>query len=118
MVNLTKSVLLFGLILLLTNCAAAVKEISTYKVEKKKEPLSLPALSPLELQDVKWVIITKDNAEEVFEQLKADGNDYALFALTDKGYEQLALNIADIRTALAMQRQIIISYQEYYEGGE
>ena len=118
MVNLTKSVLLFGLILLLTNCAAAVKEISTYKVEKKKEPLSLPAPSPLELQDVKWVIITKDNAEEVFEQLKADGGDYALFALTDKGYEQLALNIADIRTALAMQRQIIISYQEYYEGGE
>jgi hypothetical protein len=118
MVNLTKSVLLFGLILLLTNCAAAVKEISTYKVEKKKEPLSLPAPSPLELQDVKWVIITKDNAEEVFEQLKADGGDYALFALTDKGYEQLALNIADIRTALTMQRQIIISYQEYYEGGE
>ena len=118
MVNLTKSVLLFGLILLLTNCAAAVKEISTYKVEKKKEPLSLPAPSPLELLDVKWVIITKDNAEEVFEQLKADGNDYALFALTDKGYEQLALNIADIRTALTMQRQIIISYQEYYEGGE
>lgn len=118
MVNLTKSVLLFGLILLLTNCAAAVKEISTYKVEKKKEPLSLPAPSPLELQDVKWVIITKDNAEEVFEQLKADGGDYALFALTDKGYEQLALNIADIRTALSMQRQIIISYQEYYEGGE
>ncbi|AGE60480.1 hypothetical protein I899_gp146 [Pelagibacter phage HTVC008M] len=36
MVNLTKSVLLFGLILLLTNCAAAVKEISTYKVEKKR----------------------------------------------------------------------------------
>jgi len=38
--------------------------------------------------------------------------------LTDKGYEKLALNIADIRTALTMQRQIIISYQEYYEGGE
>jgi len=116
MVNLTKSVLLFGLLILLSSCASAVKEISSYKIEKKKEPLSLPAPSPLKLQDVDWVIITKDNADEVFEKLKADGKDYALFDLTDEGYEKLALNIADIRTALAMQQQIIISYQEYYEG--
>jgi hypothetical protein len=38
-----------------------------------------------------------------------------LFALTDKGYEKLSLNFADIRNKLAEQRQIILSYKDYYE---
>ena len=40
------------------------------------------------------------------------------FALTDNGYEKLALNFADIRNKLAEQRQIILSYKEYYESDE
>ena len=51
-----------------------------------------------------------------FEKAKNDKNgDYALFALTDTGYEKLALNFADIRNKLAEQRQIILSYKDYYE---
>ena len=61
----------------------------------------------------------KDNADEVFDKIKNEKNgDYALFAVTDKGYEKLALNMADIRNKLAEQRQIILSYKEYYEGDE
>jgi hypothetical protein len=118
MVNRIGNVLLFGLaILFLNSCAGlAVKEIQSYKIEKKREPLALDMPAPLELQDVDWIIITKDNADEVFEKVKNDKNgDYALFALTDNGYEKLALNFADIRNKLAEQRQIILSYKEYYE---
>ena len=115
MVRLIVSVLVFGL--LLSGCAGlAVKEISNYKIEKKREPLDLSVPSPLKLQDVDWIIITKDNADEVFEKVKSSNGDYALFAVTDDGYEKLALNIADIRNKLAEQRQIILSYKEYYEG--
>tara|TARA_B110000503_G_scaffold110752_1_gene165697 strand:- start:894 stop:1124 length:231 start_codon:yes stop_codon:yes gene_type:complete len=71
---------------------------------------------PLELEGVEWIIITKDNANEVFEKVKNNKNgDYALFAITDEGYEKLALNFTDIRNKLAEQRQIILSYKEYYE---
>ena len=120
MVRQIGNVLVFGLILLLlSSCVGAVKEISSYKIEKKREPLNLQDPVPLELQDVDWIIITKDNAEEVFEKIKNDKNgDYALFALTDTGYEKLALNFADIRNKLAEQRQIILSYKEYYESEE
>ena len=116
MVRLIGSVLVFGL--LLNGCAGlAVKEISSYKIEKKREALDLEMPAPLELQDVDWIIITKENAEEVFEKIKNEKNgDYALFAVTDTGYEKLALNFADIRNKLAEQRQIILSYKEYYEG--
>ena len=68
------------------------------------------------VSDIDWIIITKDNADEVFEKIKNDKNgDYALFALTDNGYEKLALNFADIRNKIAEQRQIILSYKDYYE---
>ena len=86
--------------------------------EKKRAKLDLADPQPLELQDVEWIIITKDNAEEVFEKVKSSGGDYALFAVTDEGYEKLSLNLADIRNKLAEQRQIILSYKEYYEGDE
>tara|TARA_Y100000015_G_scaffold2931_1_gene2761 strand:+ start:113 stop:472 length:360 start_codon:yes stop_codon:yes gene_type:complete len=117
MVRLIGNVLVSGLaIILLSSCAAGVKVIDTYKIEKKREPLALENPKPLELQDVDWIIITKENADEVFEKVKNDKNgDYALFALTDNGYEKLALNFADIRNKIAEQRQIILSYKEYYE---
>ena len=121
MVRQIGNVLVFVLaILLLSSCAGfAVKEITSYKIEKKREPLAIQDPVPLELQDVDWIIITKENAEEVFEKVKNDKNgDYALFALTDTGYEKLALNFADIRNKLAEQRQIILSYKEYYEPKE
>jgi len=118
MVRLIGNVLVFGLAtILLSSCVAGVKTLETYTIEKKREPLALDMPAPLELQDVDWIIITKDNADEVFEKIKNEKNgDYALFALTDNGYEKLALNFADIRNKLAEQRQIILSYKEYYEG--
>ena len=117
MVRLIGNVLVSGLaIILLSSCVAGVKTLETYTIEKKREPLALDMPAPLELQDVDWIIITKDNGDEVFEKIKNEKNgDYALFALTDNGYEKLSLNFADIRNKIAEQRQIILSYKDYYE---
>ena len=117
MVRLIVSALVFGL--LLNGCAGlAVKEISNYKIEKKREPLNLPNPKPLDLIDVEWIVVTKDNIDEVMKKVKAEGGDYALFAVTDEGYKKLSTNFADIRNKLYEQNQIILSYKEYYEGGE
>ena len=117
MVRLIGSVLLFGLVL--NGCAGlAVKELQSYKIEKKREPLDLPMPEPLSLVDVEWIVVSKDNVDEVMEKVKAEGGDYALFAVTDEGYKKLSLNFADIRNKLYEQQQIILSYKEYYEDGE
>ena len=117
MVRQIGNVLLFGLALLFLNSCAglAVKELQSYKIEKKKEPLNLPNPEPLSLVDVEWIVVTKDNVDEVMERVKAEGGDYALFAVTDEGYKKLSLNFADIRNKLYEQQQIILSYKEYYE---
>ena len=116
MTNQIKNILLLGLLaVFLTSCGSSVKEIQVSTVEVSKTPLGIPNLDPLQLQGVEWIIITKDNAMEIFEEVKSKGGEYSLFALTDTGYEKLALNFTDIRNRLAQQRQILLSYKEYYE---
>lgn len=64
---------------------------------------------------VKWVVITPDNADSVFKQLAAKGQSLVLFALTDDGYQQLAVTMSEVRNFIATQRAIVIKYKEYYE---
>ena len=119
MTNQIKNILLLGLLaVFLTSCGSSVKEIQVSTVEVSKTPLGIPNLDPLQLQGVEWIIITKDNAMEIFEEIKSKGGEYSLFAFTDTGYEKLALNFTDIRNRLAEQRQLLLSYQEYYEPEE
>ena len=70
---------------------------------------------PFKSRDVKFIIITPENAERIFSELKANGDDMVLFGLTDNGYENLALTIAEVRNLLSQQRSIIIKYKDYYE---
>jgi len=116
MINQVKNILLFGILaVFLTGCTSSVKELLVTTVEVSKTPLNIPNPDPLEMRDVEWIIVTKDNAAEVFEQIKSSGGEYSVFAVTDTGYKSLQMNFVDIRNHLAEQRQIIISYKEYYE---
>jgi hypothetical protein len=47
--------------------------------------------------------------------LEDNKDSVVLFGLTDDGYQQLSMTIAEMRTLIATQRQIIIKYKEYYE---
>ena len=116
MTNQIKNILLLSLLaVFLTSCGSSVKEIQVSTVEVSKTPLNIQNLDPLQLQGVEWIIITKDNAMEIFDKLKAAGGEYALFAVEDTGYEKILVNYTDIRNRLAQQRQILLSYKEYYE---
>ena len=108
-------ILLSVLAVFLTSCGSSVQEIQVTTVEVSKTPLNLANPDPLKLQDVEWIIITKDNANEIFERIKSAGGEYALFAVEDTGYEKLQINYTDIRNKLAEQRQLLLAYREYYE---
>lgn len=113
-------ILLLSSVVLLTGCASifgpSVKQIETVKVEVSKPALNLPNPEPLKLRETKWVVVTKENADKIFEELEAKGQPVALFALTADGYEALSINIADIKTFIGTQKEIIIQYRDYYEG--
>ena len=116
MENKMKNIILLSLLaVFLTSCGSSVQEIQVTTVEVSKTPLNLANPDPLKLQDVEWIIITKDNANEIFERIKSAGGEYALFAVEDTGYEKLQINYTDIRNKLAEQRQLLLAYREYYE---
>ena len=114
-----KSILsvLVSLILItsLTSCSG-VKQLEIFKTEVEREKLNLNKPTPLELEQLRWIIITSENAEEVFKKLEEQGIDPVLFGLTDKDFELLAKNFARIRNQLKITNDLLDKYKEYYEG--
>jgi hypothetical protein len=88
-------------------------EIKTKAVERQTLNIKEPA--PLQAREVQWIVITPENAEQVWKDLKEKNVDVVLIGLTDEGYEQLALTMAELKNYIAQQRSIIIKYKEYYE---
>ncbi len=101
----------------LTNCSG-VKQLSIFKEEVKRQELQLEKPTPLELENLKWIIITSKNAEEVFKKLEEQGIDPVLWGLTDKDFELLAKNFARIRNQLKITNDLLDKYKEYYEPKE
>lgn len=92
-----------------------VKPITVKTEAVARTPLNLPDPAPLKMREVQWLVITPENAEQIWQKLKDEKKDLMLIALTDEGYEMLAMNIAEIKNLIAQQRSVIIKYKEYYE---
>ena len=91
-------------------------EIQTKAVERTRLNLKLPP--PLEARAMDWYVVTPENIDEIWNKLKEQEKTLVLFALTDDGYEQLALTIAEVRNIINSQRVILLKYKEYYEPQE
>jgi len=108
---------LLTLTIFLTSCSG-VKQLSIFKEEVPRAKLNIEKPTPLELENLKWIIITSENAEEVFKKLEEQGIDPVLWGLTDKDFELLAKNFAQIRNQLKITNDLLDKYKEYYEEEE
>ena len=105
--------------LLLSGCSiGGEKKIKLFQIEKPREKLDYPMPTALELEQIKWIIITSENAEEVFAKLEAAGIDPVLFGITDKDFQVLARNFAQIRQKLQETNNLLEEYKKYYEPKE
>ena len=99
----------------LTNCSG-VKVLEVFKKEVPRAQLNLEKPTPLQIEQLHWIIITSENADEVFKRMEEQGIDPVLFGLTDKDFELLAKNFARIRNQLKITNDLLDKYKEYYEG--
>ena len=99
---------------LISSCSS-VKQLEIFKKEVPRAKLDLPDPESPRIQDLDWIIITSENAEEVFAKLKEQNIDPVLFGLTDDDYEILAVNFAQIRAYMIKQKMTLQQYREYYE---
>ena len=122
--NVLRSLILITSLLLLSGCTSFslfgedVKPVEVVVKPQERTRLNLEMPQPLAMRDVQWVVITPENADEIWAMLDQSNTDLVLFGLTDEGYESLAINIANIRNAMNEQRIIILKYKEYYEPPE
>lgn len=101
--------------LLLASGCSSVKQIEIASVPVERVPLELPGVDPLELEQIQWYIVTKENIDKVMAELEKKGYETVIFGLTDKGYEILALNMAKIKQLTSQQKAKIEAYERYYK---
>ena len=105
--------------LFLVGCASKQVQpeakIVIQKEIEKKLPLNLANPTPLSLDHIEWIIVTEENIDEIWQQIKDDNEGVALFALRHGDYETLAMNIVEIRQLIGEYVIILKQYKEYYE---
>ena len=118
-ISFIKGALLILVIVALTGCSiGGEKKIKIFSVEEPRAKLDYPMPDALTLEKVRWIVITSENAEEVFAKLEKEGIDPVIFGLTDKDYEILSKNFAQIRAKLQETNNLLEQYKKYYESEE
>ena len=111
--HLTISSLLLAT-LLLNGCSIFSKpeEVVVVRtvVEKPQIPLQ-PKARPVELNDVKFYVVTRNNLEEFLQEFDEVNGDTVFVAMSVPHYESLSLNLAEIRRYLKQQDSIVVYYE-------
>jgi len=111
--NLINGILIAGF-LTLSGCSS-IKQLDIFTMEVEREPLALEKPTIQELEKLKWIIITSENADEVFKKMKEQGIDPVIFGLSDNDFQLLAKNFAQIRAHMMKLNVMIDEYKDYYE---
>lgn len=122
--NVHRSLILITNLLLVTSlsgCASfslfgeKVKPIEVVSKPAEKTRLDIANPDPIKTKPIEWIVVTPENIDEVWKRLESKNQNLVLFAVSDDGYQQLAITIAELRNFLNTQRTIILKYKEYYE---
>ena len=70
------------------------------------------------MREINWIVINQDNVDDVFADLKNKNIPVGVYSLTGEQYENLGLNLSDIRALVQQQQAIILAYEQYYKEAE
>ena len=103
------------MLLLTTGCSLLSKpeEVVVTQVVYKTPDIPLQrSPRPINMSDVKWYTVTTDNIDEFEKNFENDNGDLVFFAISVPHYENLSLNLADIRRYIKQQQAVIIYYED------
>jgi len=102
------------LVLTMTGCSVFRKPeevVVTNTVIKAPDIPLQPQPRPINMIDIKWYTVTTDNIDEFEKNFENDNGDLVFFAISVPHYQNLSLNLAEIRRYLEQQQSIIIYYE-------
>ena len=112
-VVLWKILAVMATVLILSGCSGRMEP--EVKVVTKVEKVQIPTVArpkPLQLSDTRVFVVTKDNFEEFEKEFTELYGDLAFVALSMKDYENLALNISELKRYINQQGEIIVYYEK------
>ena len=74
-----------------------------------------PPIASAKQDPINWIVLNKGNAAEKIAELEKSEGIVAVFALTPRGYENLSVNVAELRRYIQQQNAIIAAMRKYYE---
>ena len=112
-----KKILILSLTILATGCSMMPQQTRPVEVVTIAEPPPMyhpPLPLALQLVDIDWEILTPELMEEYLKQLD-DGSapPTAYYSLTSKDYENLSMNMAELKRYLREVLGIVEFYREY-----
>jgi hypothetical protein len=66
---------------------------------------------PVQLAEVKWYVVTEENLPQFLEQFKKDNGAVAFMAVAVQGYENISMNVQELRRYILQQKSIIVYYE-------
>ena len=105
-------------ILLLAACGEPIPE-PVRPIVIQAEPIARPALNlpnvdRIDARPVEWIVVTPENADQVFAEMEARGEEPVLFGVNEQGYENIAINTQQTLSVILQQQAVIDGYREYY----
>jgi len=76
--------------------------------------LNLPEVDPYNARPVEWVVVTPENADQVFAEMEAEGRAPTIFGVDEEGYENIAINTQESLRVIMQQQAQIDGYRQYY----
>jgi|APSaa5957512535_1039671.scaffolds.fasta_scaffold01033_15 hypothetical protein len=108
-----------ALVLLLSGCSWAEKIIDLQITSKTATVAKAQTAKPLSLHNVVWFVVTEKNVAAFIEKMKKREGEFVVMVVTPKGYENLSLNLEELRRYLREQKSIIGYYEDFlYEKKE
>ena len=67
---------------------------------------------PVRLYDIQFYAVTKRNLDEFLERFEKENGDIVFFAISVPDYENISLNMAELRRFIESQNSILLYYEE------
>ena len=111
-VSLKTLLVVTGTLLFLTGCSLIPEQ--EVKIVTQIEKTTVPIVArpkPVDLVDTRVYVVTKENYDAFVKEFTEEHGELAYVVLSMKDYENLALNIADLRRFLEQQNEVIVYYE-------
>ena len=111
--SMSSKLILVSSLLLLTSACASVEPQVVLKTDYVVKDIPIqPRPKPLNLNRVKWYAVTPENMEEFLARFEEESGINVFFALSVPDYENMSLNVAELRRYINQQKALIVYYEE------